>query len=209
MANQTWFSPRSGTLAGLPFHKWVQSIAIHDGQASFQGHMPMDVAQIVIRANRTGEIPTFPGPLVNEELAEHLRHAGDALLDQVKANFESMDAAEAAADRQDAIEILRNWWYDLAEREVDATVPKAVEYGSTDLIDIGRNIARLSGRTVSDQEAAEIGIFFYLEGKLARWRSAIAEGRLVSDDTLFDIGVYVRMAQRVRSAGSWPGVEVQ
>ena len=28
----------------------------------------------------------------------------------------------------------------------------------------------------------------------------------VSDDTLGDIGVYVRMAQRVRSHGGWPGV---
>ncbi len=106
-------------------------------------------------------------------------------------------------------EQLANWWRQAAEREIEQTVDKAVEYGSTDLIDIGRNIARLSGREVDDQEAAELGVFFYLEGKLARWRSAIVEDRRVSDDTLLDIGVYDRMAQRIRYAGSWPGIDYQ
>lgn len=203
---ETWHSPRSGTMIGLPLHRWIEKIEIIDDEGWFSGHLPLDTAKAIIRANRTGQ----PVPLFNTE-ADHddLAEMGQNLLGQVRENFTNMDAAEAAADRKDAIEKLRNWWYDLAEREVDATVPKAVEYGSTDLIDIGRNVARLSGRTVDDQQAAEIGIFFYLEGKLARWRSAIAEGRQVSDDTLFDIGIYVRMAQRVRSAGGWPGVEIK
>lgn len=104
--------------------------------------------------------------------------------------------------------LLADWWRQLAEDEIQRTVPKAVEYGSTDLIDIGRNIARLSGRDVDDAQAAELGVYFYLEGKFARWRSAIMEGREVSDDTLFDIGVYIRMAQRIRHAGSWPGIDL-
>lgn len=103
-------------------------------------------------------------------------------------------------------EVLTEWWLAQARDEIERTVPKAVEYGSTDLVDIGRNLARLAGRTIADDEAEELGIYFYLEGKFARWRSAIMEGRRVSDDTMFDIGVYVRMAQRVRHAGNWPGI---
>ncbi len=105
-------------------------------------------------------------------------------------------------------DVLAAWWREKAEAEIEQTVDKAVEYGATDLIDIGRNIARLSDREVTDQEAALMGVFFYLEGKFARWRSALHEGRPVSADTLLDIGVYVRMAQRINEAGSWPGVEL-
>jgi hypothetical protein len=101
-------------------------------------------------------------------------------------------------------EQLAQWWRDTAESEIKQTVAKAVEYGATDLIDIGQTLARVAGRTIGDAEAAEWGIFFYLEGKLSRWRSAIERGDLPSFDTLLDIGVYARMAQRVRQEGGWP-----
>lgn len=102
---------------------------------------------------------------------------------------------------------LERWWGERAEDEIVRTVPKAVEYGSGDLVEIGRDLANLMGRQVTDQEAAELGIYFYMRGKFARWADAIARGVPVSDDTLFDLGVYVRMAQRVRSHGGWPGVK--
>lgn len=104
-------------------------------------------------------------------------------------------------------EELAAWWRSKAGAEIEQTVDKAIEYGSTDLIDIGHNIARLSDRIVSDQEAALVGVFFYIEGKLARWRSAIHDGRPVSSDTLLDIGVYARMAQRIQETGGWPGLQ--
>lgn len=102
---------------------------------------------------------------------------------------------------------LADWWRTKAESEIEQTVAKAIEYGATDLIDIGRDLARVAGRQLDDQEAAEWGIFFYLLGKVSRWRSAIERGDRPSDDTLLDIGVYVRMAQRVRESGGWPGVK--
>ncbi len=102
---------------------------------------------------------------------------------------------------------LAAWWRRTAEAEIEQTVAKAVEYGSTDLIDIGRSLARVAGREVDDEEAAEMGVFFYLEGKLSRWRSTLERGDRPSLDTLLDIGVYARMAQRIRYAGSWPGTE--
>jgi hypothetical protein len=101
---------------------------------------------------------------------------------------------------------LGDWWMDLAKEEVDKVVPKAVEYGALDLIDIGRDLARTAGREVSDEEAAEMGIYFYIRGKLARWTDALVRNDRPSDDTLHDLGVYVRMAQRVRATGAWPGV---
>lgn len=105
------------------------------------------------------------------------------------------------------VDRLAAWWHERARDEIDRTVPKAIEYGSTDLVDIGRDLARCMGRTVTDQEAAELGIYFYIRGKLARWTDAVVRGEQVSDDSLFDIGVYARMAQRVRSHGGWPGTD--
>jgi len=113
---------------------------------------------------------------------------------------------ELVGEQNPAEHELRTWWMDIAGAEIDLTVPKAVEYGSTDLIDIGIMLARTMRRTVTEEEAAELGVFFYLIGKIARWQSAIERGERPSDDTLLDIGVYVRMAQRIRHAGGWPGV---
>lgn len=126
------------------------------------------------------------------------------LLASLKTNFERMDQTERATDPR-RIE-LAQWWRDTAEAEIEQTVDKAIEYGATDLVDIGRSLARVADREIDDSQAAEWGIFFYLEGKLSRWRSAIERGGVPSFDTLLDIGVYARMAQRVRTAGSWPGV---
>jgi hypothetical protein len=102
------------------------------------------------------------------------------------------------------IEDLVHWWCGAADDEIRRTLPKVVEYGATDLVDIGRDLAACMDRQVTDQEAAELGIYFYVRGKLARWTDAIKRGKPVSDDTLFDLGIYIRMAQRVRQSGGWP-----
>ena len=109
-----------------------------------------------------------------------------------------MGRAELAAD-------LERWWMDVAHDEATAVVGKAVEYGSNSMTELGRDIAKLAGRQVTDQQAIELACYFYIKGKMGRWSDAIVAGRGVSDDTLGDIGVYVRMAQRVRSNGGWPG----
>lgn len=103
---------------------------------------------------------------------------------------------------------LADWWRRLAEQEIADTVPKAIEYGATDLIDIGRVLARISGRTIDDAEAAELGCWFYLTGKMSRAVSALERGAQPSADTLKDIGIYVKMVQRIRSSGGWPGEEM-
>lgn len=126
----------------------------------------------------------------------------------VTSAFQTLLNADEPQPMPTAAEVeLANWWRDKAEAEIGQTVSKAIEYGSTDLIDIGHSLARVAGRTVGDGQAAEWGIFFYLEGKLSRWRSAMERGVPVSDDTLLDIGVYARMAQRIRATGGWPGTD--
>jgi hypothetical protein len=101
---------------------------------------------------------------------------------------------------------LRDWWLKTAEVEIARTAPKAVEYSSIDLIEYGRTLAVVvMGRpNISEEEATEIGIWGYLVGKVARWSGAIKDNRRPSDDTLLDISIYTKMAQRNREVGGWP-----
>lgn len=101
---------------------------------------------------------------------------------------------------------IRDWWLDKAHTEVVAVAPKAVEYSAVDLVEYGRTLALVMGRNlpITDEEATEIGIWGYLVGKVARWTGAVKEGRRVSDDTMHDMAVYVKMAQRNRDVGGWP-----
>ncbi len=114
----------------------------------------------------------------------------------------------------DRLDELTAWWVELAHNEAAKVVPKAVEYGATDLAEIGRQL-EASGVDLSNRPGsveahwAELGVYFYVIGKLARWTDAVANGRAVSDDTLHDIGVYIRMAQRIRSHGGWPAVNLE
>lgn len=124
------------------------------------------------------------------------------------------DEREATPEEQIWLDI-RQWWIDTAIGEIDPLIGKAIEYGgaerASDLIEIGRTLANSGvetpdGMTAAETDAwhAELGMYFYLVGKMARWTAAVSEGRRVSDDTLLDIGVYVRMCQRVREVGGWP-----
>ena len=100
---------------------------------------------------------------------------------------------------------LAAWWRVTAEDEIDAVVAKATEYGGSDLIEMGRSLAAMAGRpTLNDEQLAELGCLQYLVGKVTRATSAWADGRMPSDDTYHDIGVYVRMIQRIRDVGGWP-----
>lgn len=104
---------------------------------------------------------------------------------------------------------LERWWKDRVLAEIDAVVPKAIEYGANSMIGLGRAILRVAGRAdVTDGEAIEVACMFYIEGKIGRWIDAVQAGVPVSDDTIYDIGIYIKMAQRARDVGSWPGVSL-
>lgn len=95
------------------------------------------------------------------------------------------------------------WWMQQAASEAVATVRKAREYGSTELKYAGHVLASLGGREVSDAEAIELQCLQYCLGKLGRWVAAARRHDRVSDDSLFDLGVYVRMVQYTRKHGTW------
>ena len=99
---------------------------------------------------------------------------------------------------------LYDWWADQATAESMGAIPKAREYGSRDLMEMGGTLMRIAGQEVDDGAAVEVGCWFYAVGKMARWTAAIERGELVSDDTLHDLSVYIKMVQRVRACGGWP-----
>lgn len=121
------------------------------------------------------------------------------------ANVRAEQVTTVTKDEQ--VAEFTGWWKDVAQKEIDAVVLKTLEYKGGDLDVIGFELARMAGREISREEAFELGVYFYLRGKVGRWFTAVENGQRVSDDTIFDIAVYTRMVQRIRVKGSWPGVE--
>lgn len=94
------------------------------------------------------------------------------------------------------------WWAETTMGDREAFAPKFKEYGSNDLVEIGRTMLAVAGRDEDDdQVCAEAGIYFYLVGKIARWTEALQRGDRPSDDTLHDISTYAMMARLNRAGG--------
>ena len=124
---------------------------------------------------------------------------GQGTVDDIKSEKQDPDTERM-------INVLQDWWMEKSKQEVEACAPKAVEYGSGDLAEIGRQMSHMMGLNGSLNHAqyTELGIYFYLVGKIARWADALKNGRRVSEDTLHDIAVYTKMAQRNHEFGGWP-----
>lgn len=103
---------------------------------------------------------------------------------------------------------LFDWWAVVSRQDAEMVVPKAAEYGSNSLEQVGRKVAQLQGRTVEKAEALELGAWMYAVGKMERWTDSVMRGDRVSVDTLTDLGVYATMARRIREVGDWPGRNV-
>lgn len=104
-------------------------------------------------------------------------------------------------------EALRAWWQDKSERDINAVVPKAIDYGGGDLTlmaDGMKLFAQLGGREVPRPVEREMAIAFYALGKIARIISGLAEGRLPNADSWYDLQIYAIMAQYEREIGPWP-----
>jgi hypothetical protein len=95
---------------------------------------------------------------------------------------------------------IRRWWMERAAQDIDAMLPKLVEYGTGDLYAIGAELNSLAGRLCSRQSDYEVGVLFYVLGKVHRALSAARRGTPASDDTWHDIAIYAKMvlAQRER-----------
>lgn len=115
---------------------------------------------------------------------------------------EQPETTETAATR------LTTLWREMSEDEIRRTIPKAAEYGQQSLVDLGAVLHRHSGqdpKTTPDADLMEEAIWFYLNGKIQRWNDAAHNGRAVSEDTIFDIIIYARMALTIRQTGTWTG----
>lgn len=119
------------------------------------------------------------------------------------------DSVESPADpgiTVDALDDLRDWWLATAHQDMTMVAPKAVEYGSVELEEMGTALARMMGRTDPlPAYRVELACWFYAMGKMQRWTAAITRGETASTDTLTDLGVYTLMVRRARQAGTWPG----
>lgn len=120
------------------------------------------------------------------------------------------DTAKGPDPQKNWDEDLSHWWATTTKEDGQRTVPKTIEYGSRgeDLIGIGRKMAQISHMDVPvgvAEEAfyAELGIYFYLVGKVERMGESFKNGRLPSDDCWFDSTIYSLMARRVRAVGHW------
>jgi hypothetical protein len=93
----------------------------------------------------------------------------------------------------------REWWIEYATNEVDGMLVKMAEYGAGDLYAIGKTFAELAGIEATTQEHYEIGVLFYVVGKVQRLLSAVEHGNQASDDTWHDLAVYAKMVLATRN----------
>lgn len=115
-----------------------------------------------------------------------------------------LDVEEGPSREEHLAQVLETWWLTQAEKEIERTVPKAVEYGAADLEVMGAAMLHLVPKERrSRQTGLEMALAFYALGKVARLFGAFERGDLPSEDTWFDLGVYCRMAERVREFGEW------
>ena len=122
-------------------------------------------------------------------------------------NWEDVAAAlrkETPTKDAPTVQSLANWWLEETKFELDSVLPKAVEYGSADLKVIGFALSQMIGepKGVTNDE---LGIAFYVLGKVARLIGGYADGRSPSSDTWHDIAIYTKMAQYARENGGWGG----
>ena len=122
-------------------------------------------------------------------------------------NWEDVAAAlrkETPTKDAPTVQSLANWWLEETKFELDSVLPKAIEYGSADLKVIGFALSQMIGepKGVTNDE---LGIAFYVLGKVARLIGGYADGRSPSSDTWHDIAIYTKMAQYARENGGWGG----
>lgn len=125
--------------------------------------------------------------------------------DPPERNYGEDDVSVDYADDIDGeVPPLDEWWLDLASEDYKGFQPKVAEYGTRDLIQIGRTLVAFGQKQhvdLPERVYGEVGTMFYLYGKVARAMEAYARGDLPSEDTLHDIGVYATMARAYRQRG--------
>lgn len=120
---------------------------------------------------------------------------------------------ELAEDRVIRSGSLQGWWRIVSAGDLAELLPKAKEYGSNSLRELGKKMYQLGEQAHSpnradfpaEEEYLELGCWVNLVQKVERWTDSVMRGERPSDDTLKDIVIYAQMARRIREVGSWPG----
>lgn len=135
-----------------------------------------------------------------------------SIYDQLASGTKGQEPTLVDQLQAEVSEMLSDWWADESTADMLAAVPKAIEYGSTDLEAMGVQLVALhpNVEAMNADERSRVGlemaIAFYLLGKATRIFGAYQRGGVPSDDTWHDLTVYSMMARRVRETGGWPGV---
>jgi hypothetical protein len=108
-------------------------------------------------------------------------------------------------DEEALAERVRFWWLEHAEFEIDGMLAKLMEYGTGDLHEIGRQLMEVgaAGDLDNPQQCYELGVLFYVVGKVQRALTAARLGLPASTDTWHDLAVYAKMVLAGR-AGVMP-----
>ncbi len=94
---------------------------------------------------------------------------------------------------------ITKWWREVTDDDLCRYLAKRTEYGSFDLSILGDVLQRtMDDEALKIDANEEIGITFYMLGKLARVLSAYKEGRVPSDDTWDDLAIYAMMGRMAR-----------
>lgn len=166
---------------------------------------PVDVTVVSIEQtgrdpmSNTGSLPILAGVVA-------------AIEGEKNVTIERTTAEQRRADLESQLYEIKTWWEGLTARDIADTLPKAIEYGASDLDLMGQGVRMLQGDVWEGGDAGErravgqeLAILFYLQGKIARALSAASLGQRCSADTIKDIRIYAVMLQRVRETGTWVG----
>lgn len=198
------------------FQEWLEDAVERAERTLDYGRRQHQLREILWEAYLNGRIAEETD--LKQKKPETVPPSASEIADAYEARVGTPKSTEPKEDPEaaDSVSALRGWWEQTANDEVSQLVTKMAEYGglsrATDLTEIGRDLVAagvskgplLGSEAAQDSWLQELGVYFYVRGKFARWQAAIIEGRPVSDDTLLDIGIYVRMAQRIRAVGGWP-----
>ena len=167
-----------------------------------------------IRAHTTNGVSFIgaEGPSVLRDLSEKLKaEAAQAnvprTLTELADSLRDETGHPVSGFHEDADELI-DWWVDTTRSDILASIGKVREYGASDLVIMGDVMREWAGHPQGwdRQSGIEMACGFYLLGKIARAVGAYRDGRLPSDDTIYDIYYYAMMIRRIRAVGEWPGV---
>lgn len=158
----------------------------------------------------TGEPLGILGPMSNTGSLPVLAGTVAAIEEEKRMTITHTTAEQRRDDLEHELRALEAWWRNLTDKDIGETLPKAIEYGASDLDLMGQGVRMLQGDRWEGGDAGEsravgqeLAILFYLQGKIARALSAASLGQRCSGDTIKDIRIYAVMLQKVRETGSW------